>query len=72
MAYHVYRYRWKGIVPERVDRHIDPAFPITLLGTGPYVMIDVSADDSTKSELDEVLAFASWEFVEEDPITPLP
>lgn len=73
MAYHIYRYRWTGLnMRYQINERIDPTLPAALVGTGPYVYVDVSADDSTKTDLDTIMAFYAWEFVSTDPGTPLP
>jgi len=66
---HVYRYQWVGLNISKVNQQIDPLFPATLLSVGPRPIVDLSADDSTKEDLDGVMASLGWEYVSEDPVT---
>ena len=66
---HVYRYQWIGLNIERINSHIDPMFPASLLSVGPRPLIDLSADDSTKEDLDAAMVSLGWSYHSTDPAT---
>ena len=72
MAYQTYRYRFVGVTDPYINDRIDPAFPATTIDTGPRIQSDVSADSSTKADLDAVMLYRGWVFVETNPASPTP
>jgi hypothetical protein len=72
VAYQTYRYRWNGVTAAYIDDRIDPAFPVAIVDTGPRVQTDISADDSTKTDLDAIMAQRGWSFLETNPASPTP
>jgi hypothetical protein len=72
MTYQTYRYRWNGVTATYIDERIDPAFPVAIVDTGPRVQMDVSADDSTRADLDAIMAQRGWSFLETNPTSPTP
>lgn len=67
MATHVYRYRWQGVDINEINSQIDPAFPTTASVPAPTTFIDITADDSTKDDLDIAMIAQGWLFFATDP-----
>jgi len=64
---HTYRYRWIGLNIGRVNTQIDPLLPAAIVKVGTRPLIDLTADDSTKTDLDEAMLAQGWEYRETDP-----
>lgn len=70
MAIQIYRYRWRGVDIAAVNSILDPNLPASVVAVGPDPMIDVQADDSTKSDLDVAMEAQGWEFLLMNPSSP--
>jgi hypothetical protein len=71
MTTHVYRYQaTTGTLDlTEVNRVISPAFPVSVAQAWMQPFVDVSADDSTKGDLDYIMGQLGWTFVSTDPTT---
>lgn len=69
MTTHVYRYQSIGLNVQEVNSQIDPAFPATASPIIPPAFIDLTADDSTKPDLDATMSDLGWIYVSTDPVT---
>jgi len=65
---HTYRYKWNGVNITHVNRLLSPLFPAVFLVTGPSILVDVSADDSAKADLDDAMGEQGWSFESQDPV----
>jgi hypothetical protein len=72
MATHIYRYQFTTGTLDltAVNRVISPSFPVSVSHAWEAPFVDVSADDSTKGDLDYIMGQLGWTFVSTDPTTP--
>jgi hypothetical protein len=67
MTEHVYRYAWNGVNLRSLNQQLDPKFPVSIAKQSTPPTIDLTADDSTKPDLDIAMTAAGWTFTETDP-----
>jgi hypothetical protein len=61
----VYRYRADFLIADQISDYVDG--PIVVGRCGPSIFQDVTADVSSKSDLDQYMHYHGWVFVQEDP-----
>lgn len=72
MALHIYRYQWRGVSVQAINRILSPITPALVAGILPPVLIDMQADDTAKGDLDTAMNQQGWNFLLADPPSTLP
>lgn len=67
MASHIYRYKWSGVNIKWINREIDQQFPAFASDPSVPSTIDITADDSTKDDLDLAMEWQGWAYESTDP-----
>lgn len=61
----VFRYKWAGIDVNTVNGLVDPEFPISASDPSVLVTIDITVDESQKSNVDEAMGEQGWTYLED-------